>query len=192
MKRMRPLFVALALTLMLTPLGCRQTNAGPPGDRAPQTDPGTSAAASAPAPHEVASPESGAATTAADVPGAIKAGLQRLSPTEVEITHGAREFADRDLDALLGTIRTVPGRSGTGDAELRLFGIRPGSLAALLGLQNGDSIRSLDGNAVASAEQLRNAYLATPGKTELKLQLQRRGEQLTFVYRFVPALTPRP
>lgn len=90
--------------------------------------------------------------------------------------NGARSPVERGLQAptsLLGPIRVLPEEKQGKVVGLRLFGIRPGSLLSVLGLQNGDRLESINGFSVASPAQALEAYVHLRTAPQLRVQLRR-------------------
>jgi len=85
--------------------------------------------------------------------------------------------------SLLSQLRVVPERKGGTILGVRLFGIRPGSLLRILGLENGDRLESINGFALGTPAQALAAYAQLRTATRLALSIQRRGQPLTLAYR---------
>jgi len=77
-------------------------------------------------------------------------------------------------------------RSGEGPPEIEQ--VRPGSPAAAAGMQPGDRIVAVDGQPVRTLDDLIAAIEGKPPGTQLEIQLERAGQQLTVR----PTLAERP
>lgn len=69
---------------------------------------------------------------------------------------------------------------------LKVFGIRGGSLLALLGLRNGDVVRSINGHDVSSPDRALAAYAALRDSDELRVAIERAGAAQTLTYKILP------
>lgn len=105
----------------------------------------------------------------------IKKHVRQLSPTEFEID---RSVADQLLDhpeALVREARAVPEQQDGRFVGVRLYGIRPDGLLGLLGLQDGDRPKRINGFDLGSPEQILEAYARLRGRDHLTLTVERRG-----------------
>jgi len=82
-----------------------------------------------------------------------------------------------DMRTLVRGVRIVPTGSG-----FRLFAIRPGSLYAKLGLQNGDVINKINGYRMTSPEIAREAFQKLKTARSIEVELTRRGRKTTMTY----------
>jgi hypothetical protein len=80
-------------------------------------------------------------------------------------------------------LRLVPTWKDGDWIGLKVFVIQPGSLADRLGLENGDTLRSIDGRAILSPEDVFAAYQHAKDEREITVRLLRRGTDLTLSYR---------
>jgi S1-C subfamily serine protease len=72
-----------------------------------------------------------------------------------------------------GGARTMRARGATG---LRVYGIRPGTLAYEIGIKNGDTIRAINGNGVGSIQEVVDLYPQIKDAPEWRIDLERRGK----------------
>ncbi len=89
-----------------------------------------------------------------------------------ELQAGLDAIADRPH----GGLRIVPSRQADGRLALKLFGIRPGTVYAELGLQSGDVLLAVNGFEPRGVEDALAAYEALRDEAELHVTLSRRGE----------------
>lgn len=79
-------------------------------------------------------------------------------------------------------VRVVPNmRHGTSQG-LTLFAIRPTSLAAALGMKNGDRILALGGRSTATLEQAAHALEGVRHETRFTVELVRHGDNVSLRY----------
>src|SRR5436190_13630203 len=77
--------------------------------------------------------------------------IRKLDDLTYEVPRSTveRVFAARSTYAR--AVRAIPSRAKGG---IVVYGIRPGSIAAAIGLANGDTIRTVNGNAITSTDDL--------------------------------------
>jgi hypothetical protein len=111
----------------------------------------------------------------------IKAGVTRKSPTDITVTREAAAAIAKDQESLAKSLRILPERSAGKVVGMRLFGIRPDGVAAILGFQNDDRVLKVNGFDVGSAD----ASLV-PGKlgtaNTVVVEIERRGAPLTVTF----------
>lgn len=100
----------------------------------------------------------------------------------------------RDLQAALSnsaesTIRLVPVYESAASrlsSEYRVFGVRPGGVYALLGLENSDVLVAADGFLIKKPEQfIAYVHLLTK-QNGATIEIRRGGEPRLFKYTFLP------
>lgn len=112
---------------------------------------------------------------------AVLAGITRVDDTHVVITRAAVDDVLANPLPVAKGLRVVPSISnGRGDG-LKLYAIRPGSLVAALGFQNGDTVHSVNGLALDSMDRALEAYTQLRSASHLELDLTRRGQPQTLV-----------
>lgn len=79
---------------------------------------------------------------------------------------------------LFRQLRVVPEQQNGKIVGLRLFGVRPGSLLATLGLKNGDRLETINGLSLANPEQALQAYARLRTAEHLRLRVVRAGQPL--------------
>jgi hypothetical protein len=92
-----------------------------------------------------------------------------------------RNYIDEALAnpmALARQARVIPSIREGRMHGFKLYGIRPGSLPKLLGYKNGDTILSLNGVPLDSAEAALASYNKLRGADTLSVEVERRGETL--------------
>jgi general secretion pathway protein C len=102
--------------------------------------------------------------------------IRRLSDTELELDRSVVNETIEQPQALLRSVRVVPEQKDGKLVGLRLFGIRPSSLLATLGLKNGDRLESINGFSVASPEKALEAYARLRTASRLSVRLSRVGK----------------
>jgi general secretion pathway protein C len=77
-------------------------------------------------------------------------------------------------------LRVVPEKQGDRVLGVRLYGIKAGSAASMLGLENGDRLETVAGIDVTSPEKMLEVYgrLKTGNLDRMTLHLTRNGAPL--------------
>jgi general secretion pathway protein C len=76
---------------------------------------------------------------------------------------------------IVRSVRVVPEQQNGTIVGLRLFGIRPGSLLAAIGLRSGDRLESINGHSVATPQEALEAYGRLRTAERLYVRLSRAG-----------------
>ena len=105
----------------------------------------------------------------------------------VDATHYRvrRSYIERilaDQSNLMREVRIVPAYADGGARGIKMFGVRPTSVVAHLGMQNGDTLETINGVSLASPEDTLDAYTHMRTATKLVLALERRDAPLELHY----------
>lgn len=92
------------------------------------------------------------------------------------------EDASANMSKLMTQIRVVPNFTDGQPDGFKVFAIRPGSLFAKIGLQNGDVLKRINGIDMLGPEQAMEAYQRLKDETSIQIDLVRRNENKTFNY----------
>lgn len=113
--------------------------------------------------------------------------------TRCVLKNGVLDRVLADQDQLLRSVRLVPMRVDGQQRGYKLFAIRPGSVCAALGLQNGDVVEQLAGEPLNSPENALTAYSKLRSQPSIPVAILRRGTPLTLTYDIErpPAKRPR-
>jgi general secretion pathway protein C len=84
---------------------------------------------------------------------------------------------------VMRSARVVPHKEGDAIVGLKLFGIRRGSPIAVLGFNNGDSVRTVNGYELSDPEKALEAYSKLKDATQIDVAIVRDGKPLTLRYR---------
>lgn len=107
-----------------------------------------------------------------------------------------RKIADNDYevdrqlvrDLVTGTskpggVRAVPMMKGTEVQGIRMLGVRPGSVAAALGLKSNDVIAAIDGDQIKNVQNLLDLYAKLDNINAVELTGTRAGKPLALTLR---------
>jgi general secretion pathway protein C len=96
-----------------------------------------------------------------------------------------RALVDKALSntAMLATAaRFVPSIKDGKPNGFKLYAIRPNSIFGLIGLQNGDTIKAINGMDMSSPDKALEVYTKLRNASHLSVQVERRGESQTLDY----------
>jgi general secretion pathway protein C len=113
---------------------------------------------------------------------ALDQNIRALSDTRFRVR---RSFVDQLLQnpsEILAARRIIPHAENGQVVGLKLYGIRRHSLLARLGLQNGDSLRTINGYAMSSLDTALEAYAKLRGANRLSVTVERRGRSVILDY----------
>ena len=105
-------------------------------------------------------------------------GLRKVGPAAYEVDRQVLDGFLENPQAAFGRVRVVPDAGG-----VRLSGIRRDSRLALLGLQNGDRIETLNGMPLGTTEDALQAYARLRNAERLQLTITRAGKKQQLDYR---------
>lgn len=124
-------------------------------------------------------------TPASEAAEKFAAGVRKISETEYEITQASADLLFGDQTVLLRSGRIVPSLKDGAPVGMKLFGIRPTSALATLGMQNGDLVTDVGGHALTSADAALEAYTKLRSAKKIGVTIERRGATQKLVYRVV-------
>lgn len=103
----------------------------------------------------------------------IRASIRRIGTHEFEISSPGWDHLRNSLLKLFTTeARMVPAANNSG---IKLFAIRPGTALSALGLQNGDTVRSINGAALDTIQKVFDMSAGLQGAREIRLEIDRLG-----------------
>ena len=118
----------------------------------------------------------------------LAAFVQCESDSHCKVEKAWLEALLADPAAAAKQTRIVPKTEGEKPIGIKLYGIRPGSLPKAIGLKNGDLIKSINGYAMGSLDEMLEAYAKLRRETKLTLEIERRGVSLTHTVEIVEHL----
>jgi hypothetical protein len=135
---------------------------------------------------ERAAMAAGLAYEESDIHAAMDAGIVRDGKT-IKVK---REVIDKVLanpTSVARGARVVPSVKNGKPNGFKLYAIRPSSLYARLGFENGDTLHSVAGMPLDSAENALNVYTRVRHlkKKSLEVEISRRGKPMTLTFKFV-------
>src|SRR5450755_1217712 len=120
-----------------------------------------------------------------EMQAAVDAGVKKIDDNHYEID---KALVDKVLANPMGVAkgaRVVPAVKDGKPDGFKLYAIRPSSVYAKLGLQNGDTLQSINGFDLTSADKALEVYTKLREATSLQVSVTRRGkqEQLSYTIR---------
>jgi general secretion pathway protein C len=125
-----------------------------------------------------ANPDDPDAALAADV----AKGVKKIDDTHYEIDRSLVDKIINDPNVIARSARIVPSiKDGKADG-FKMYAIRPNSVYASIGMQNGDTIHSINGYEITSPDKGLEIYQKVKSANSLSVQLTRRGQPVTLEY----------
>jgi general secretion pathway protein C len=113
----------------------------------------------------------------------MKKGIKQLGENKYELRRATLESVLGNTPLLLGSVRLVPEIKNGKATGFRLFAVHPEGPFALIGMQNGDIISSINGLEITSPEGGLAAYTKLKSASHLSLGMERNGQKVTKEYR---------
>lgn len=109
--------------------------------------------------------------------------IVRRSDTEFDVAATMVDHLLEDQAELMRCARIVPEQDEHGHITgVRLFGIRPGSLMAAFGFENGDALQTINGFEITNPERSLEAYSKLRSASDLRVELSRKGKRMILEY----------
>ncbi len=109
-------------------------------------------------------------------------GIKKTGPNSWSIERGEIDKALANLNNIAMQARIVPSFKNGQPNGFKLFAIRPGSLYAKLGIQNGDIIHKINGYLINSPDKALEVYQKMKNARNIEIELTRRGQQKKLRY----------
>ncbi len=117
-----------------------------------------------------------------DLQASIDNGIKKIDDTTYEIDKSLVEKVLVNPMAVAKGARIVPAMKNGKPEGFKLYAIRPTSVYAKLGLTNGDTLTSINGFELTSADKALEVYTKLREATSLELDVTRRGKPVTLKY----------
>ena len=117
-----------------------------------------------------------------DLQAAVDSGIKKIDDNNYEIDKSLVDKVLANPMAIAKGARVVPAvKNGKADG-FKLYAIRPSSVYAKLGLSNGDTINSINGFELTTADKALEVYTKLREATSLEMEVTRRGKPVTLKY----------
>jgi general secretion pathway protein C len=110
--------------------------------------------------------------------------IQKVSSSEFVVDRSLVDDVVKQQSLLMTEVRVVPEVKNGETLGIRLFVIKPESMLAKLGLQNGDRLDVINGFPLSSPEQALQAYAQLLTADAFALKITRRGKAIDLDYAF--------
>ncbi len=117
-----------------------------------------------------------------DMQAELDAGIKKINDTTFEIDKSLVDKVTANPMAFMRGARIVPAMKNGKPQGIKLYAIRPSSPYAKLGLTNGDTLQSINGFELTSAEKGLEIYAKLREATSLEVDVLRRGKPVTLKY----------
>lgn len=113
------------------------------------------------------------------VPVEISSKIHKISDTHIEVERSAIDQILENQADLFKSIRVVPEKDGDKTAGLRLFGVRPDSLLGMVGVENGDQFKSVNGlDLMSDPSKALEMFMKLRTAEHLTVSVVRRGKPM--------------
>jgi general secretion pathway protein C len=117
-----------------------------------------------------------------DIQASIDSGIKKIDDSNYEIDKALVEKVLLNPMAVAKGARVVPSMKNGKPDGFKLYAIRPSSAFAKLGLTNGDTLQSINGFELTSADKALEVYTKLREATSLEVEVTRRGKPVTLKY----------
>jgi len=117
-----------------------------------------------------------------DLQASIDNGIKKIDDNTFEIDKSLVEKVLLNPMAVAKGARVVPAMKNGKPEGFKLYAIRPTSVYSKLGLTNGDTLTSINGFELTSADKALEVYTKLREATSLELDVTRRGKPVTLKY----------
>ena len=109
--------------------------------------------------------------------------IKKINDTTYEIPQAVVDGVLANPMAAANGARVVPAVKDGKPNGFKLYAIRPTSMYAALGLENGDTLNNVNGMDLTTADKALEVYMKIHDATTVKLTLTRRGKPMTITYK---------
>lgn len=109
-------------------------------------------------------------------------GVRQLSETQFDVDKTEVDKALGDLSQVSTQARIVPSFKNGKANGFKLFSIKPGSIFAKIGLQNGDVIQKINGYEMSSPDKALEVWQKLTNASSVQIEMQRRGRTMNMAY----------
>ena len=120
--------------------------------------------------------------TVDDMQASIDGGIKKIDESNYEIDKALVDKVLLNPMAVAKGARVVPSMKNGKPDGFKLYAIRPSSAFAKLGLTNGDTLQSINGFELTSADKALEVYTKLREATSLEVEVTRRGKPVTLKY----------
>jgi general secretion pathway protein C len=130
----------------------------------------------------VAPPVPGVASAEGDLSADIDKGVHKIDDTHYEVDRALVDKILLDPSQIMRSARIVPSIKDGKANGFKMYAIRPNSVYAKIGMQNGDTIQSINGFEITSPDKALEVYTKVKSANSLSVQITRRGQPVSMDY----------
>jgi general secretion pathway protein C len=138
--------------------------------------------AAAPAVASTAPTKPAATGAEGDFVAAVDKGVKKVDDTHYEIDRSLVDMVLGDPNLVARGARIVPSIKDGKANGFKVYAIRPNSAFAKIGLQNGDTLHSVNGFEMTSPDKALEVYTKVKSANNLTVTMTRRGQPVTMEY----------
>ncbi|MBA3542758.1 MAG: general secretion pathway protein GspC, partial [Deltaproteobacteria bacterium] len=127
-------------------------------------------------------PEKPADENKDELQSAIDSGIKKIDDNNYEIDKSLVEKILANPMAVAKGARVVPSMKNGKPDGFKLYAIRPTSVYSKIGLTNGDTLQSINGFELTSADKALEVYTKLREASALEVEITRRGKPFTIKY----------
>jgi len=117
-----------------------------------------------------------------DLDVAVDNGVKKIDDNNYEIDKSLVDKILANPMVVAKAARVVPSMKNGKPDGFKLYAIRPTSVYAKIGLQNGDTLNSINGFSLDSADKALEVYTKLREANQLEAEITRRGKTMTIKY----------
>jgi general secretion pathway protein C len=117
-----------------------------------------------------------------ELQASIDTGIKKIDDSHYEVDKALIEKVLLNPMAFAKGARVVPSMKNGKPDGFKLYAIRPNSAFAKLGLSNGDTLQSINGFELTSADKALEVYTKLREATSLEVDVTRRGKPMSLNY----------
>ena len=117
-----------------------------------------------------------------EMQASVDSGIKKIDDTHYDVDKALIEKVLLNPMAFAKGARVVPSMKNGKPDGFKLYAIRPNSAFAKLGLSNGDTLQSINGFELTSADKALEVYTKLREATSLEVDVTRRGKPMSLNY----------
>lgn len=122
-------------------------------------------------------------SSASGIPAAdLQQGIEKLSDTSYNLTRNLVDKLLENQSALMRAARITPMKEGDRVSGVKLSAIRPNTLLSMIGMKNGDVMRTINGYDMSDPSAALQAYARLRNESSITVSMLRNGAPVTLTY----------
>jgi general secretion pathway protein C len=117
-----------------------------------------------------------------DISADVDKGVHKIDDSHYEVDRALVDKILNDPSQVMRSARIVPSIKDGKANGFKMYAIRPNSVYAKIGMQNGDTIQAINGFEITSPDKALEVYTKVKSASSLSIQITRRGAPVTMDY----------